>query len=316
MKDLSDSSSHEINEPAMRSYLSLLIIILTASGMSLHKGRKTPAPLGTPPGVVAIDSNFYVDLTETTNFNWMEYMYWTKKVFGEQSAEYKATILDSMIWEKEACLSNHERLYFGHPVYRHYPVTCVSQQQAEAYCKWRSDRVFEYYLVREKIIAFQMEQTPENHFTIEHYFEGRFNNTAPHPGIKSYPVYRLPTADEWKKAVQFSDSAYLQASESKRFMKKHGLANANRALIGIAICDGPYFSQEPTQETEFNGLIPTDLYGNVSEWLSVPNTVIGGSWKEKSREECTQPKIVKGAADHVGFRCVCEMKDYKIGQTF
>ena len=39
----------------------------------------------TPPNGVRVADNFFCDKTEMTNIDWLEYMFWTKRIFGGNS---------------------------------------------------------------------------------------------------------------------------------------------------------------------------------------------------------------------------------------
>src|SRR4029079_1358901 len=76
-----------------------------------------------------------------------------------------------------------------------------------AFCKWRTDRVFEYILVREGVIKWEPDQDRDTYFTIEKYFAGKFKGYAPDTSYKYIPYYNLPRSEQWKYATQQSDSA-------------------------------------------------------------------------------------------------------------
>ena len=78
----------------------------------------------TPPGMVKYSENIYIDKAEITNFNWMEYLYWCQRKYGEHSIEYKKTILNTECWKEFDYLSirEYEKHYLTHPAYREYPV--------------------------------------------------------------------------------------------------------------------------------------------------------------------------------------------------
>lgn len=99
------------------------------------------ASLIVPPGTVSLDkkTQTYIDVSEVTVLDWVEYLYWIKNNKGENSDEYKAAMPDSATCEK---LYGAVR-YFQHPKYRHYPIVGLTHEQALNYCLWRSDRVNE-----------------------------------------------------------------------------------------------------------------------------------------------------------------------------
>jgi formylglycine-generating enzyme required for sulfatase activity len=147
-------------------------------------------------------SSFYMDRTEVTNFHWLEYVYWMKRVYNKTYPHiYKKSLPDTNCWRDP--LSYREKFveyYFRYPAYRDYPVVGISWLQANDFCKWRTDRVNEYILVEQGIIkwhfADRVEEggdlgamgppgqvkkakktfnAPENMFNTESYLAGQYN---------------------------------------------------------------------------------------------------------------------------------------------
>ena len=145
-------------------------------------------------------SSFYMDRTEVSNFHWLEYVYWMKRVYYKSYPHiYKKSLPDTLVWRNP--LSYREKFidyYFRHPAYRDYPVVGVSWIQANDFCKWRTDRVNEAILVREGILnwhfadgelnevasandpkyAGNYKSTPENMFNTDSYLAGQYNQTT------------------------------------------------------------------------------------------------------------------------------------------
>ncbi|MEY3075402.1 MAG: hypothetical protein RJB25_1044, partial [Bacteroidota bacterium] len=69
-------------------------------------------------------SSFYMDRTEVTNFHWLEYMYWMRRVYYKTYPHvYKKCLPDTLAWR--SALSYKEKYvnyYLRHPSYRDYPV--------------------------------------------------------------------------------------------------------------------------------------------------------------------------------------------------
>jgi gliding motility-associated lipoprotein GldJ len=142
-------------------------------------------------------SSFYMDRTEVTNFHWLEYVYWMKRVYNKTYPHiYKKALPDTLCWRDP--LSYREKFveyYFRYPAYRDYPVVGVSWIQANDFCKWRTDRVNEYILVEQGILKWHFSDegdlaagndpakkgwtnSPENMFNTESYLAGQYNIEA------------------------------------------------------------------------------------------------------------------------------------------
>ena len=281
-----------------------LCCLLSASAQQWKKIRKQPF---TPPGMMAINDHLYVDVTETINFHWEEYLYWMGRTFGKESEAYKACLPNEACWlEEDSCLRVNTEFYLHHQAYRDYPVVGITQQQAMDFCKWRSDRVFEYYLIRKGLLEWNVDADSSNYFSVERYFAGKMNNTPPDPRIKLYPRYRLPTYEEHIEALAFSDSLELHASRRtrKHWPDTHGLPPLT------VPCNDSVRVREPTRAVPYNTSLIWDLRGNVSEWLAVPGTIVARSWKTQETRDTFYPTPFTGAAASVGFRSVCEFVPY------
>ncbi len=272
----------------------------------------------TPPNGVRISENLFCDKTEMNNIGWKEYMYWTKDIFGSESPEYLATIPDTLAWLKaDNCLEATAELYFNHPAYNDYPVVGVSQNQAAEYSKWRSDRVFESTLIREKIIEYDKEQSAETYFTTEKYFNGDLENVISDKKFDSYPEFRLPTMEERIIILAYSDAvdnAYFDKCKSQ-YCSDCKL-NYPEMWSDIEPCvDGD--STDPTRNVNIScsskkGKPIINLRGNVGEWLSEANTTAGGGWNDK-REEILKSDTMRNSEPNAwtGFRNVCEWKRWE-----
>jgi gliding motility-associated lipoprotein GldJ len=121
--------------------------------------------------------SFYMDETEVTNFSYMEYLDWIKRVFPPTEENYKhiynGALPDTLVWRNR--LGYNETMtnnYLRHPAYSQYPVVGVNWIQATEYAKWRTNRVNEAILEREGYMkkgAKLVDVDANNNFDTEAY---------------------------------------------------------------------------------------------------------------------------------------------------
>jgi len=165
-------------------------------------------------------SSFYMDQSEVRNLDYLEYLYWIRRVFAVDYPEvYKKALPDTLVWRNKLAYNEPlVELYLRHPAYRDYPVVGVSWIQANDYCSWRTDRVNEYILIREGILRIYPHQANEENFNTQTYLAGQYEGLVRNDLIDLnpegagtrkvkmedgilLPKYRLPTEAEWEFAA-------------------------------------------------------------------------------------------------------------------
>ena len=243
-------------------------------------------------------SSFYMDQTEVSNLDYLEYINWLTRVYVDYPQVIENALPDTLVWRNS--LSYNEpmiEIYFRHPSYRDYPVVGVSWKQANDYALWRSDRVNEKLLIDAGMLSYNNDQTKDYHFTTEAYLAGVYTGTATtmNQGGNSkvkmengilLPKYRLPTEAEWEyaalgligntqnenvaerkvypwnsKGLRSDDSNYMGS-----FVANFKRGNGDYMGVAGSLNDGatfpaPVVSYWPNDYGLYN------MAGNVSEWV-------------------------------------------------
>jgi len=273
------------------------------------------------PGVKKIFSNFYADERELSNIDYREFMFWMKRVFGENSTEYSAIIPDTSVWNYQSYYDSLQIKYFQDPAYESHPFVGISLEQAKIYSDWRTDRVAEMILIRKKLIKPNVQQNRDNYFTIEKYLEGKYEATVKVNPIIVLPKYTIPTVEEWE-ILSGVNSNFKYGLDS---LDKH-----NRALLktdDYLFNTKERFVQEvenldPSKKSKIQ-FVPTvnanygykNIYGlkntigNVSELVNESGVSKGGDWFHSLKDTDLKEQVKTNIPNcWTGFRNVCRLE--------
>lgn len=92
-------------------------------------------------------ASFFMDETEVSNLDWLEYMHWVRHNFPLDREYYHNVLPDTLVWRRNMSYNEpYVDNYLRHPAYGDYPVVGITWEQATEYCVWRTDRVNEHIL--------------------------------------------------------------------------------------------------------------------------------------------------------------------------
>lgn len=254
------------------------------------------------PGIVWIDTDWGIDQTDVSNFHWLEYMYWTKRVYGSNSEEYKSILPDTSLWlALDGRYHDFESDYLRSPKYRDFPVLGLTYEQMVGYCTWRSDRVFEYFLYKNDQLEWRITEHPDDIISIERFLRGELIEIRKPEIIKRLPHYTLPNKREWTAAVQYNDLQIQKLSQKN----KERLNQASRSPY-----DFPFPANVHPSLKGNSSKVLLLLQSNVKKQLDEVTWTTGDAWMQSRQlaPDDTFKNQVDSTSLSVGFRCVFHWK--------
>jgi formylglycine-generating enzyme required for sulfatase activity len=247
-----------------------------------------------------ISPNLGVDKSEITHFYWEEFLNYQKQYYGENSPEYRDNLPDTTLVKKGECEHYNSESY-NHPAYRNMPMIGITQQQAQNYTTWRTNRVFEWYLESNEYIT-RILNAPKSDFTVEKYYQNgltdyTINTIEKYPYV---PVFSLPSSEDYQRIKQL-------AIANNKLNTKSKSVKMTFEIDSIALCNLKEINTyiDPKFKT-----IVYYLESGIAEWTSDSNKVINGSIEVNENHKkgvVTDANQLK----YIGFRNKVEWKKWE-----
>lgn len=235
----------------------------------------------TGPNLVPIHENFYADETEVNNIFYKEYLHWLKTIYGVLSDEYLNALPDLSVWAYQEYFEPDGEAYFRSAEFDEYPLVGITLNQAKRYSEWRTERVAEMYLINIGYLNVSVDPTPENHFTIQRLIDGQVNIRKDTSFNFVYPVYTIPTAEEWDKMAGL-DKGGIFGVQPREKHNYEIVKNGNLMFHTLeVIIESEKGSNFPTRGSRIGCKNVYGLYhtiGNVAELVDQTGVAKGGDW--------------------------------------
>lgn len=293
-------------------HCAIVFIIASCANRKLNKPFSY-SNFETPPGTVQLRDNFYVDASEIRNLDYVEFMQWTKKIYSQESSEYHKIVPDTNVWlNPKLYNAPYKRYYLTHPAYRNFPLVGITNDQAQAFCKWRTDRVMEFILIKKGIFNPFERQSEETAFTIERYFEGYFGKPDSNIYLTYYPEYMLIDTATYVQISTIADSLNIEKLKHSWHKKKVLAFLQPRCNYEFTVETNDVTQPEPPYyKSIYKGYI-FNLRGNVRELTADKNISFGGSYID-SHKTIMETNFYPNAEtnSYTGFRCMCKYKKWE-----
>mgnify|MGYP001006254889 CR=1 FL=1 len=80
-------------------------------------------------------SSFYIDETEVSNIDYLEYLFWLQRVHASMPQLHRKALPDTLVWLEDSMYNYYINYYFRHPSTKNSPVVGIAYEQAVSFCK-------------------------------------------------------------------------------------------------------------------------------------------------------------------------------------
>lgn len=309
--------------------LSLLLVLGCTSTKETTAEKPTPIEYITiedqifeafaGPNLVRISSNFYADQTEVTNSFYKEFMQWTKTTYGINSQEYIDILPSQNVWNFQDHIESMAEKYLWNAEFDDHPVVGINLEQAKKYANWRTERVVEMLLIEKGILNPTINNSRDNHFTIQRFLNGSYPLRNELKNKIIFPRYSVPTIEEWEQLSGISPTNSYGIDSLNRSNQEF-IKRGNKAFhtfedfenkVDKKVYKNTYnhvIKSAPTRPAQYGIQNVHGLYhtiGNVAEMVDSLGVAKGGDWMHTLEHASPTKNHMQNIPNcWTGFRCV------------